>query len=415
MLEFLYSTTNVEFKVRPRLVGGLGGATTAIYDGSFSLTSNPAMLGWAEGSAVEATMRVARYDETRFVPLFDSFDQYLKETAVAENPSTYTGLNGGVVWKPAKSSPLTLAGGFFERYNFQYNFVDERRNGTGTDRERRDKLMGTQYITSNRALYSASGGAAYRFERFSAGATVHYYFGNLSLENRVVPGPVARAGGLDGPTVKSFSRDVSGVGATLGFAAEVDPRVTLAASYEFPVKLGTDWRTEIADSATHVNTSAVGHADTRYPGRWALGLAYRPRNTLRTVFSVDAVRTLWKDVSTGDSVRAASPALATVLPLAALRDTWEIRFGLEHTFYNNLPTRFGLFYRQAYAADEVDVAGISAGTGYKFDKFDVGIGAEVSKRNSRQAAITPRGSGDSKTDRVQDSMLRGVIDVRYHF
>jgi hypothetical protein len=49
------------------------------------------------------------------------------------------------------------------------------------------------------------------------------------------------------------------------------------------------------------------------------------------------------------------------------------------------------------------------------ESWDVGFGMDVMKRNSRQAAITPRTGDDPRTDRVTDSLLRGVVDVRYRF
>src|SRR6185295_3072142 len=141
----------------------------------------------------------------------------------------------------------------------------------------------------------------------------------------------------------------------------------------------------------------------------ALGVAYRPRNSLRTTFSLDVARTYWEDLE--DPILKANPLIA----LPDLRNTYEYRFGLEHIFYNDLPARIGFYYREAYAADEVDDAGIAFGSGYRFEKFDVGIAADVSKRNSRQNAITPRQTADPKQDRVQDSLLKGSIDVRWHF
>ena len=63
----------------------------------------------------------------------------------------------------------------------------------------------------------------------------------------------------------------------------------------------------------------------------------------------------------------------------------------------------------------MDQAGISFGTGYNYANFDLGFAAEVSKRSSRQTSVTPRATNDPKTDRVQDSFLRAVLDVRYHF
>jgi long-subunit fatty acid transport protein len=385
----------------------LAGALTAVPDGSFSLVQNPAMLGGEASRVADLTLRGVRYDETRFVPLFDTFDSFVKETAVAENPETYSGVNGGVVFYPMKdNNRLALSGGFFERYNMEYNFVDERRFAVGTDTERRDKVQAIQTIQSERAIYSASGGVSYREKVLSVGASLHYYFGDLKFSNSTVPGPVGTSP-ADGPRRDFLSRYMTGVGATFGVAAEISDRVTVAASYNLPVTFDVDWRRETRNVSAGDTTS--GNADVKYPGRLAIGVAYRPRNSLRTTFSMDVARTYWEDLE--DPILEENPLI--VLP--DMRNTYEYRFGLEHIFYNDLPARIGFYYREAYAADEVDDAGISFGTGYRFEKFDVGIAADVSKRNSRQDAITPRTGLYPKQDRVQDSILRGAIDVRWRF
>src|SRR5688572_10419026 len=61
---------------------GMAGAVTAVPDGSFSLVQNPAMLANEGAQVADLTFRGIRYDETRFVPLFDTFDSFVKETAV---------------------------------------------------------------------------------------------------------------------------------------------------------------------------------------------------------------------------------------------------------------------------------------------------------------------------------------------
>jgi long-subunit fatty acid transport protein len=175
-----------------------------------------------------------------------------------------------------------------------------------------------------------------------------------------------------------------------------------AAAYNIPVSFDVDWRTEAAVGSQPATTDA-GSSDADYPGRLALGLAYHPRNPLRTTFTLDVARTFWEDLE--DSLAS----------IPQIRNAYEFRFGLEHIFYNDLPARIGFFYREAYAMEDVDEAGLSFGAGYRFESFDFGIGADVSKRNSRQDGLAPRNSTDPQIDRVQDSLLRGVIDVRYHF
>lgn len=414
-LETTYGTPQIGLSARGI---GMGGAMIALPDGSFSLVQNPAMMSSEAMRVADLSMRAVRYDESRFVPLFDTFDSWVKETAVAENQTTYTGLNGGLLWRPAgNTSGLALGGGFFERYNMQFNFVDERRKPTGgsTGDAARDRIQGIQTISSGHSIYSLSAGASYKERVLSFGTALHYYFGDITWSNATEPGPGPASSGLVLESAKSnaLQREVQGIGATFGIAAEAGERVTLAAAYEMPVTLDIDWhRTTLTTAAggTLVTTDSTGAADMIYPGRLTVGLAYRPRNPLRTTFTLNVTRTYWAQME--ESLFAAK----TGVRLPGLRSTYEYRFGLEHVFYDDLPAWFGFFYRQGYASDQTDDAGISAGTAYRFNKFDVGIAADVFKRNSRQKAITPRDTTrDPTVDRVQDSLLRGVLDVRYHF
>ncbi|HEX7879288.1 MAG TPA: hypothetical protein VF720_07755 [Candidatus Eisenbacteria bacterium] len=385
----------------------MGGATVAVPDGAFSLVTNPAMMGSETERAFEMSMRASRYDETRYVPLFDSFDSFIKETAITENPETYARVNGGVLWRPEKEdSKFAIGGGIYERFNFQYDFLDERRVANGRDTVNRDKVQATQIIRSDASIYSLSAGAAYKEKTLGLGAALHYYFGEVGFSNSIAPGPAPEPYREDA-SLDALNREMSGVGATFGASADIDERVTLAASYTLPVTFDTDWRHETLADTT------IGSDDVEYPGQLALGMALRPRNNPRTLFSLAAVRTFWQE-DLVDPVLEANP----VVDVAAgdVRNTWDFRAGVEHVFYNNLPARFGFIYRELYTASDADEAGVAFGVGYKFDAWDIGFGMDVLKRNSRQDAITPRtNSEDPKTDRVTDSLVQGIVDIRYRF
>src|SRR5262245_45196974 len=73
-LETAYGTPLVGLSTKGM---GMGGAVTAVSDGSFSLVQNPAMLAWEGNQVADLTLRAVRYDETRFVPIFDTFDSFV--------------------------------------------------------------------------------------------------------------------------------------------------------------------------------------------------------------------------------------------------------------------------------------------------------------------------------------------------
>src|SRR5690348_17914631 len=70
---------------------GLGGAGGALGDGGLGLLDNPVSpllsgtTGARRGGTLQLSGGLARASENRFVPLYDTFDSYVHETAIAVN------------------------------------------------------------------------------------------------------------------------------------------------------------------------------------------------------------------------------------------------------------------------------------------------------------------------------------------
>ncbi len=131
----------------------------------------------------------------------------------------------------------------------------------------------------------------------------------------------------------------------------------------------------------------VGGEDVKikYPGTLRAGLTYRPRNELATVFSVDVVRRFWEGIA-ADSYRTAA-FISQSVPSA---NTWDVRFGLEHVFYNNVPARFGFRYLENYADPESNRSIFSGGVGYKAADYQIDVTLQYHRQTSRQAFIFDR-------------------------
>jgi long-subunit fatty acid transport protein len=228
---------------------------------------------------------------------------------------------------------------------------------------------------------------------------VHWYFGTLSDRDALV----ARATGVTG-RVTSLERKLSGVSATFGATVQAGDRLHAGLAFETAPRLDDDYTAWLNDSVT---TAAPSNDDIHLPPRVQGGIAYRPRNTVRTTFAMDVVYTPWQE--TEDPLRSGQ----------TLYDTWDFRFGLEHVYYNSLPARIGFRYARSYAMREADRAAFTFGVGYRVDRFLIDAAGEVGKQYSRQDPVWPRAEQGPAVgaglDRVEDTELRFVVGVEAGF
>ena len=70
-------------------VNGMGGTGVALYRGGISAVFNPAFLTEAEATRVAAGLALDQEHEDRFLPLFDGFDNYVTDAAIASNRFHY--------------------------------------------------------------------------------------------------------------------------------------------------------------------------------------------------------------------------------------------------------------------------------------------------------------------------------------
>jgi hypothetical protein len=391
-LDRWFGTAELGASVRARSMGGAG---SALDQGAYSLVDNPAGLAIARGSRLDGGVSLRRTSETRFVPLFDTFDSYVDDAAIAVNDHPYTDLEGGVAWDPGLANGLVLGCGVFDRYDPRYDYFDERRSTASTD-----QLLAERFITTTGVVRGTSLGAALPIRPGSAvGVALHWYSGKITTRDALVP-----HAGTSTARVTQVTRRLSGLSLALGGSARIDERLRAALALETRPRLDNDY-TQVEDGV--VVSPAASSTDLDLPLRVQGGLAFQPRNAHRSTFALDVVWMGWS------SVRDA------LQPDLVLRDTWDVRFGLEHVYYNRLPGRVGFRYSRSYARTEADRAAFTLGVGYRVQDVRVDLGGEVAKRTSWQEPVWPRaeqgpavGAGN---DRVEDTFVRLTLGVRADF
>ncbi len=394
-LDRAYGTPELGLSARSR---GMGGAGVALGTGTYSLVDNPAGLILMPGTRVQLQGSLTRASEDRLVPLFDTFDSFVDETAIAVNDNGYGGAEGGFVLDRWGASGVLVSGGIFNRYDFRYDYSDEFRTSDTSD-----QLINNLYIETEGVLRAATLGVALPIGNGSGlGVAVNYYFGTVNDRNALV---YRRAQDSGKTTVTQSERQLDGWSVTLGALAHVDERIDVGASIETSAQLHDDYT--LWENGTKV-TGTGGNGDLNLPYRLQGGVAYHPRNTFRTTFAADVVYQPWSELE--DHLN----------PDQNLNDVWEARFGIEHVFYNNLPARIGFRYGESYAMDEAQQSAFTFGFGYLVNNMTLDLGGEVGKRTTRQDPLRDRSDQQGYsvgfgTDKVVDTTVRVFLGVDYAF
>jgi hypothetical protein len=393
-LDRAFGTPELGVSARARAMGGAG---AALGDGGLGILSQPVspLLSsddpHARGFRVQLAAGLQRVSENRMVPLYDTFDSYVHETAIAVNDHSYGRLDLGATWTDPRLGGVVIGFSSVEAYDPRYDYFDERRTTATTD-----QIVSEAYIETDGTL-RATGLAVARELGYgvSVGTGAHFYSGKITDRDALV----SRQAGVTGRTEET-ERTLRGISMTLGAGWRINERLQAALSWESGPRVNDDWTAFVDDSTV----AGSGLERTVYwPARVHLGGAYRPRNTLRTTFVADVIWTAWSAVTDPFD------------PGASLSDTWDVRFGLEHRYLRDLPGRIGFRYERSPHMREADRAWFTFGAGWQMERWMVDGAVEVGKRTSRQEPLWPReeqaGSVGAGLDRVDDTVARVTFGV----
>ena len=141
---------------------------------------NPALLSDATGYRLDGGVMLDQEHEDRFQPLFDSFDSWVTDAAIASNRHHYWQTGFAAAGRiQAFDFPLALGLSLADRYPFSYTFDEELLNPSpfppGSGEPARDQLIEERQRDVSGTLRTLSLGAgADVTDRISVGAAVHY-------------------------------------------------------------------------------------------------------------------------------------------------------------------------------------------------------------------------------------------------
>ena len=383
----------------------MGATGTSVYHGAISNIFNPAYLVMEKDFRLDASVSLDQQHEDRFQPLFDSFDSFVVDAAIASNRNHYWQTGFGFAASLDKIGlPIAAGISLADRYAFGYTFEEELLNPSpfppGSGEPARDALIEERARNIDGTIRDLSLGlAADVFNRVSVGASVHYAYGDRNETNSVrdyIP--------TDGDDSYTATNNVSydGVNFTLGARVVLSERVELGVAWESALEVSGDREMTLNDAAGSVVVNDE-HTIT-YPNMFRVGLTFMPRTDPRTVFTIEAEYKPWSELEDSDFADPGS--------VQNLNDVTDVKVGLEHTFYNGIPLRFGFRHVDTYADRDADVSVFSTGVGAPIGGGMVSVSVELSKISAVMPHQFPY-PDDSFGDNFRSDPFARVDDTRF--
>jgi hypothetical protein len=324
----------------------LGGAGSVSLATPGALILNPASLVQIDHQlTADVSVNLRKFEERRSYPLYDRFDSFLTNATYAINNNWYPRIQGGIaVQLPGKILPgLILAAGIYPHIDYQYTYLEEvRENVFG------DQLIAYNRIKGNGILQRYSLGAASEVPGVSGltlGIQAGFLQGDVDHSKEInYVDPQDRLE-IESQTRKS---DNTPIIFSIGSIYKATERISTGIDLSLPYSVS--FKSQVIGEQLNETIE--------YPLKANVGLEYRARQELQARLNVDIGYEFWSNSKYNTEIGGNVPVSQE------FSDVLNIKVGIEHIFYNQIPFRVGAQYRTAYLASGTTQTLLAAGTGF---------------------------------------------------
>jgi len=326
-------------------------------------------------------------EESREVPLYDSFEGIIAYNTYAMNSNLYDRYVGGIAWRPGGDYEWmpAVAVGYGPRLDMRYNYHVQYRD-SDTQAEPTDKILYDYWMENDGGVNAYSVAVAQEvMDKLFLGIGVDFLRGDADAEQRwIYPEDSENE---DAELWSSYD-DLSGTQFTVGLLSEQLHRVDIGVVYRSSFTLAGDYSMEDAEGEVE-----EGEFESKYPDAIAVGLEYHPRNELMTTVSFDVVYTRWSEFE------------SDLDEDVDFEDTVEYRAGVEHQFFDTTQARFGFAYQPAYFDEHTTRTVFTFGLGLDVLGVRVDVGGQMGVREY----------GVDEDGRLRETTSVGTVTVWHTF
>ncbi|GAB4342315.1 MAG: hypothetical protein Kow0037_29580 [Calditrichia bacterium] len=370
----------------------LGGAASVALEGAPALFYNPAGLFQEERALLQLSPGFRKLSERRSYPLYDRFESVVGDGIYAINDNYYPDLQAAFSLRLnlLKKLPLTLGWAVFKEQDFRYTY----------DEEVRDNIFGDPVLGFNKIEY---GGMITRYSLGAAAAIPGLKGLTFGLQAGILKGELR--------TERFYHKLSSGekVGSKMDASLDNTPVVlSMGAIYQLNerIRLGADLRLPYKIKYTVLND------EYQYPLAINFAAQYRARQIIQAVLNVEVGYEFWSDVDNPTFVEPGSVSPTN------FDDVFKLKAGLEHIFYNQVPFRVGMQYRNSYFNRGTTQTLLTVGTGFRAANWTVDVSGAVSSTDYHwpdlfDDTIYGGDRSNSLIDRVEETFFLGMVTLTY--
>ena len=390
---------------------GLAGAGVAGDDASASIFLNPALAVYSKSWLnLNTGLSVYKLEEDRSFPYYDNFGGFVDYGSYVYNKYWYSQFYSVLTSRLPFDNllGLSIATGFVPFQSFDYDYLEEVRSDYYGD-----ALLAYNQISSDGVLNAIPFNIAFKPVdkllsdskiSIAIGAGVKILTGSINQLKKVET-KTASLSGLDYENKNKRDLDNLPVIPSAGIRIKIGDRFSFGSALRLPYDI--KFINKIYETNALKDTAYTVDQKLSYPMKLSLGTEYRFQNILEARIFTDFIYTFWenfKDSETED---------------LNFDNTYNVRAGIEHIFFNKVPFRVGFDYGTLRESKNYSRAVLSAGTGIIMNNLQLDMAVGISSLVYRQADMFDNADYgmDSVTDadRVRWNHLYIRMDVNYVF
>jgi len=290
---------------------------------------------------------INRAEDTRMIPLYNSFDNYIDDAVYASNINAFNKFAGAGFGTVNLVGARLGIGAYHQPFiSFDGKYTEEIRNNRNTDDDGYPEKIAQNDIDHEGTLYKTGValGLAYEIDDYwdiNLGFDFGMMNADVQQETSIRWTDWSRQQVGDDVVLPEYTRtadwELEGEQMKIGAAFRLGPRFGLGATYTPKASLsrkGSDFTYREAYRNTPMDSTWVSlDSDYDLPSELRLGFTYYPRNVMRTVFSMDLEMVDYSQ------------------SMDFLDEVYNFYAGVEHHVVNRIPLRLGFQAVNSYLVD----------------------------------------------------------------
>jgi len=393
--------------------GGMGLARTALSQGAWSLSGNPAQLRSVDGLQVSAGMILDQISEERSIEAIDQFNDVVTKNIYAANTHAFRKYALSAAYG---SGNYVVGFTTVPIMDVSYKYREEIRNSLSSSYYNRDPLAGYHTMDMQGQVMAHHFGGSASFGKFSLGAgMVTYGTDELTYDRSVsvIESDDALASDTSFADLSTLTLSESGIGYLVGLSYELnnDFSIHYTMDKQGDLTIESSAWIPLADSSKRypeylsLDSSAAFTIETPVAHRFGIAFSPGQKNKTIAVFELELHKA--QTITYSREIGGASSFDYDLM------DSRIIHVGLEHWASPTLPVRMGYSYEESPMDRSLSLTRFTVGGSILYGPFRVDLAGQMASLGYVYPDIFPAAGATALSESVNESVLSLFATATY--